>query len=111
MNSEEWSKLKEILYGRTWGCPVDEARILSNLAIACGEMAVWAEEREKENHQVKHFGDVTVVVDDDGNSSVLDAANLPPFPEARVDIAPPQRCLRCGNVIMACDCRGFKEDQ
>ena len=79
MNSEEWSKLKEILYGRTWGCPVDEARILSNLAIACGEMAVWAGEREK----VQWTCECTTPTGE--SVSVLDLAKLPPFPEARVE--------------------------
>ena len=78
MNSEEWAKLKEILYGRTWGCPVDEARILSNLAIVCREMAVWAEEREKSQY------DCTCTTASE-NVSVLDLVKLPPFPEARVE--------------------------
>ena len=96
MNSEEWAKLKEILYGRTWGCPVDEARILSNLAIACGEMAVWAEEREKAQF------DCTCTIETGESVSVLDLAKLPPFPEARVDF--PTRCNKCGKTITACDC-------
>ena len=102
MNSEEWSKLKEILYGRTWGCPVDEARILSNLAIACGEMAVWAGEREK----VQWSCECTTASE---NVSVLDLAKLPPFPEARVDMAPPQRCEKCGKIITSCDCHCLED--